>query len=126
MVVADVINVYTMDYILSEYGDNLLKYFNLLSKTGGTHAVEPYRFLVVGYIDEVLNSGMSAFITEEDYMAIDRLLNCLMGTCLMPFHEWQNTIAVGPKDLDEGVPIVNEYRTYVLAPESFTTVYRTE
>lgn len=115
-----------MDYILSEYGDNLLKYFKLLNNVGGTHAVEPYRFLIAGYLDEMLQSGMTAFITEEDYMAIDRLLNCMMGVCLMPFHVWQSTIAVSPKDLDEGVPIVNEYRTYVLAPESFTSVYRTE
>lgn len=115
------------DYILEEYGENLLnRYFKLLHAVGGTHAVEPYRFLIAGFIDEMLNSGMATFITEEDYMAIDKYLNCLMGTCLMPFHEWQNTIAMSSKDLDEGVPIVNEYRTYVLAPESFTTVYRTE
>ena len=115
-----------MDYILEEYGDNLLKYFRLLNSVGGSHAVEPYRFLITGFIDEILQSGMASFVTEDDYQAIDTLLNCMMGTCLMPFHEWQNTIAVGPRDLEEGVPIVNEYRTYVLAPESFTTVYRTE
>lgn len=88
--------------------------------------MEPYRFLIVGFIDEILQSGMASFVTEDDYMSLDTLLNCMMGTCLMPFHEWQSTIAVAPKDLEEGVPIVNEYRTYVLAPESFTTVYRTE
>ena len=115
------------DYILSEYGDNLLnRYFKLLQSVGGSHRAEPYRFLIAGFIDEMLNSGMAVFITENDYKCIDNLLNCLMGTCLMPFHEWQNTMAVAPRDLDEGVPIVNEYRTYVLAPESFTTVYRTE
>ena len=115
-----------MDYILQEYKDNLMNYFALLFKVGGTHAIEPYRFLVAGFIDEMLTSGMATFITECDYQAIDKLLNCMMGTCLMPFHEWQNTVAVSQRDLDEGVPIVNEYRTYVLAPESFTTVYRTE
>lgn len=115
-----------MDYILEEYGDNLLRYFKLLKNVGGTHAIEPYRFLIAGYLDEILRSGMAAFITECDYKAIDKLLNCMMGVCLMPFHEWQNSVAVAPKDLDEGVPIINEYRTYVLAPESFTSVYRTE
>lgn len=115
------------DYILSEYGDHLLnRYFKLLHAVGGTHAADPNRFLLAGYIDELLNSGMALFITEDDYMAIDKFLNCLMGTCLLPFHQWQSTIAVSPRDLDEGVPIINEYRTYVLAPESFTTVYRTE
>lgn len=114
------------DYILEEYGDNLLRYFELLRNIGGTHAIEPYRFLIAGFIDEMLRSGMASFITEEDYMCIDRLLNCMMGVCLMPFHKWNNTIASNEKDLDEGTPLITESRAYVLAPESFTSVYRTE
>lgn len=77
------------DYMLEEYGENLLRYFELLRNVGGTKALEPYRFLVIGFIDDLFNSGMSEYITECDYKAIDRLLNCWMGSCLMPFHIWK-------------------------------------
>lgn len=76
------------DYMLEEYGDNLMKYFELLRHVGGTKALEPYRFLVIGFIDDIFNSDMADYITECDYKAIDRLLNCWMGSCLMPYHLW--------------------------------------
>ena len=106
------------DYILREYGDTLLGYFRLLEKVGGTHAVEPYRFLVVGFIDEMLRSGLSQYITEEDYKALDRLLNCAMGVCLMPFHRWQHTTYINEKG-----PSPGNDSTYILAQESFSSVY---
>ena len=113
-----------MDYILEEYGDNLLKYFRLLNSVGGSHAVEPYRFLITGFIDEILQSGMASFVTEDDYQAIDTLLNCMMGTCLMPFHEWQNTIAVGPKDLEAGQSnIINPNLATVLSWKKFFFIF---
>lgn len=116
-----------MDYILEEYGENLLGYFELLRNVGGSHRCEPYRFLIAGFIDEILNSGMSLFVTEEDYKCIDRLLNCVMGTCLMPFHKWKGGAELNYKSLlDGGTVISTEDSEYLLAPDAYSQVYRTE
>lgn len=115
------------DYILEEYGDNLLQYFERLRFIGGSKACDPIRLFIAGYIDELLSSGMSTFITEEDYLAIDKALNCLMGVCILPFHEWQNVAELNSTFmLDSGTPITNEAGNYVLSPELYAQVYITE
>ena len=108
------------DYMLEEYGENLLKYFELLRNVGGSKAMEPYRFLVIGFIDDLFNSEMVEYITECDYKAIDRLLNCWMGTCLMPFHIWKEQKYV------RCIPLLLENETGLFANESGTSVLITE
>lgn len=114
------------DYILENYGDNLLNYFRVLSKTGRTALTEPFRFLVVGFLDELMNSSMAEYITECDYKAIARVLDCAMGVCLMPYHEWMNRGEVSTYSQTSSAIISTEGKQAVLAPESFTKVYRTE
>lgn len=103
-------------YILEEYKENLLKYFTLLRSVGGTHAIEPFRFLIIGFIDDIFNSEMSEWITEEDYKAIDRVVNCWMGTCLMPFHTWKSYKYI------RCIPLKLENNEELYATEDFTNV----
>ena len=115
------------EYILEEYGNNLLAYFERLRHLGASKPCEPIRLFIAGYIDELLSSGMSTFITEEDYLVIDKALNCLMGVCVLPFHEWQHSTDINSTFmLEEGTPITNEAITYVLSPEMYSQVYITE
>ena len=114
------------DYILKGYGDNLLHYYKVLSKTGRTHKPEPFRFLIVGFLDELMNSSMAPYITECDYKAVGKILDNAMGTCLMPYNDWKNSWKVNEHDQIAGFTISTEDRQTLLAPEFFTQVYITE
>lgn len=114
------------NYVLEHYGDNLLNYFKVLSKTGRTAKVEPFRFLIVGFLDELMNSSMSEYITEDDYKAIAKLLDNAMGVSLMPYYQWDNRGDVNTYNQTPGFTITTENGQYLLAPEFFTRVYRTE
>lgn len=114
------------NYILEHYGDNLLNYFNVLSKTGKTAKVEPFRFLIVGFLNELMNSSMAEYITECDYKAIAKILDTAMGVSLMPYYEWENRGDTNSFNQTPGFVITTENRQAFLAPEFFTRVYRTE
>lgn len=114
------------NYVLEHYGDDLLNYFNVLSKTGRTAKIEPFRFLIVGFLDELMNSSMSEYITECDYKAIAKILDAAMGVALMPYYQWSNRGEVNTYNQSPGFTISTENNQALLAPEFFTKVYRTE
>ena len=75
-----------MENILKEYPDNLNKYFDVLEKTGYTKPFEPFRLLIFGFLDEMLNGKYSEFITACDRKRINEFINSLSGNCMYPYH----------------------------------------
>ena len=114
------------DYILAEYGENLMHYYKVLSITGKTGKVEPFRFLVVGYLNELMNSSMAAYITQQDYKAISNVLEAAMGVPLMPYHKWIGRYDTNGYSQLESAAFGTEGGNALIAPEYFTQVYRTE
>lgn len=65
---------------------SITNYFNALASSGYKSDKETYKLLVLLFINELLDSSFSLYITEEDYKTIDNVLNCIYGSsCLIPF-----------------------------------------
>ena len=64
-------------------------YFKTLSTFGYKEYKEVNKLLVLLFIEELLRSSLSIYISEEDYKAITNILYCLFGsTCLIPYPEF--------------------------------------
>ncbi len=75
-----------------ETSDSVNRYFSLLSHTGYAHYDKVYNLLVMVFIEEILCGPMSEFITEEDYKVITKGINCLYGTCMIPYPSYRKGI----------------------------------
>lgn len=75
----------------TEQASNLLEeYFNILSQTGYYNYNSVYKILVFLFIDDILNTEMNTFITEEDYKLMTDILTCLYDSeCLIPYPEFK-------------------------------------
>ena len=70
--------------------DILDNYFNILSQTGYYKYSSVYKILVFLFIDDILNTEMNTFVTEEDYKLMVDILECLYGSeCLIPYPEFK-------------------------------------
>lgn len=68
------------------------KYFSLLSHTGYKPYTEVNNLLLYCFIEELLTGPMSFFVTEEDYKSIMNTLDCLYGTCMIPYPDYKNSV----------------------------------
>lgn len=71
--------------ITNDVYSSLMHYFETLKHTGYKSYNDVYSLIVYIFIEELLTGEMSFFITEKDYNAINKALNCLYGTCLIPY-----------------------------------------
>lgn len=85
-----------MDNITKITEKTLTKYFNVLSKLGYKSYNDVNKLLVLSFIEELLTSELSFFITEGDYRSITNAVYCLMGNnCLISlpsYPTWDNLI----------------------------------
>lgn len=65
--------------------DALNNYFSLLSHTGYKSYNEVYKLLVLSFIEEMISGNMKEYITEEDYKYISSMMECLYGSCMIPY-----------------------------------------
>lgn len=65
--------------------DALNNYFSLLSHTGYKSYNEVYKLLVLSFIEEMISGDMKEYITEEDYKYISSMMECLYGSCMIPY-----------------------------------------
>lgn len=65
--------------------DALNNYFSLLSHTGYKSYSEVYKLLVLSFIEEMISGDMKEYITEEDYKYISSTIECLYGSCMIPY-----------------------------------------
>lgn len=71
--------------------ESIEKYFNSISKTGYKSYTEVYKLLTFIFIEEILNGSMCKYITEEDYKILSNKLECLYGTCMIPYPKYKES-----------------------------------
>lgn len=73
-----------MDNVTNTANEALRRYFNALSKLGYKNYSDVAKLLVLLFIEELLTSEFSFYVTEEDYRSITNALYCIMGNnCLI-------------------------------------------
>ena len=82
--------------VTEQASDILENYFNILSQTGYYNYNSVYKILVFLFIDDLLNTEMNIYITEEDYNLIADILECQYSfECLIPYSEFnKNTNSI--------------------------------
>lgn len=88
-------------------------YYDVLENTGYIPYSQVYKLLVLSFIEEMLTEEMSEFISEKDYRSISKYLDCLYGTCLIPYRQYLKGIAVPTGDIIEHYRVTedNQLRT---------------
>lgn len=73
-----------MDNVTNIANESLSRYFNTLSKLGYKNYDDVTKLLVLLFIEELLTSELSLYVTESDYRSITNALYCIMGNnCLI-------------------------------------------
>lgn len=73
-----------MTNITNVANESLSRYFNALSKLGYKNHDDVTKLLVLLFIEELLTSELSLYVTENDYGSIINALYCIMGNnCLI-------------------------------------------
>lgn len=67
------------------------RYFSVLSHTGYKSYDEVYKLLVFSFIEELLYGPFAEFITEKDYNLIMKSVDCLYGSCMIPYPEYKRS-----------------------------------
>ena len=81
-----VLNVDVMDEMVY---DALSKYFTTLEKVGYVPYSDVYKLLVLNFYKDFVFNDYRGLITKDDYLLIERALNCLYGTtCLIPYPDY--------------------------------------
>ena len=65
--------------------NSLNNYFSLLSHTGYKSYSEVYKLLVLSFIEEMISGDIKEYLTEEDYKYISSAMECLYGSCIIPY-----------------------------------------
>lgn len=93
-----------MDEFTNDVYESLNKYFFTLSRVGYKSYTEVNKLLALIFIEEMLHGPMSQFITEDDYRTITDSLDCLYGSCMIPYPNYKASF--------DGIvyKVPNEYR----------------
>lgn len=67
------------------------RYFNTLTNTGYLPDYKVDTLLTYIIMEEILYGPLRFFVTEKDYKAISKVLNCVSGTCLIPYPDYLNS-----------------------------------
>lgn len=70
----------------------LKKYFSTISNIGYKSYGEVDKLLVFIFIEEILNGPMCAYVSEEDYKTLTDTLECMYGTCMIPYPSYKKGI----------------------------------
>ena len=73
-----------LDYLTKEVAGAVDRYISILSYVGYKSYCAVDRLLVYSFIEEILTKFSTA-VTEYDYNLIANVLNCLYGSCMIPF-----------------------------------------
>lgn len=68
--------------------DAIKRYYKTLSYIGSISQNECYKILVSLFLNDLVNSDLSFFVTEEDYDKIGRLYRNMLGGCIMPYDQF--------------------------------------
>lgn len=77
-----------LDITISEA---LNKFYKTLSYTGSVPAKTTKQLLLATYLRDFLED-YQGLINEEDYNAISKVLDCMYGTCYMPYSSYNKML----------------------------------
>lgn len=77
--------------LTNEVYDSVIRYFNTLSHTGYKSYSEVYELILFTFIEEMLYGPLSQFITDKDYNDINKAINCLYGSCMIPYPSYKKS-----------------------------------
>ena len=80
--------MFDLDVIISEA---LNKFYKTLSYTGNVSAKTTTQLLLATYLRDFLED-YQGLINEEDYNAISKVLDCMYGTCYMPYSSYNKML----------------------------------
>ena len=93
-------------------------YFQSLSVLGYRKQTDVDALIIYSFIEELLTGPMRVFITEDDYKAIGAALNCLQGTCLIPYQQYQGSSLFG--DFEVTAPRITEDNNIRVTEDNIT------
>lgn len=67
-------------------------YFSTLTYSGYKPYTEVDKLLVYSFVEELLTGPMSIYVTEDDYTSIINSLDCLYGTCTIPYPNYKRSM----------------------------------
>lgn len=73
--------------------ESIDRYYNSLKVLGYKPQKDVNTLLVLSFVNKLLSWDTANFITDKDYQSIDRALNCIYGSCLVPFPEYRNCLS---------------------------------
>lgn len=91
------------DTMTIEAYEALQSYFSHLSKTGYMRYDNVFRLLAFLFVDELIHSYNKVEISECDYVIIENFLQCLYGTCLLPYPEFLHNLPQLDSDSDPDI-----------------------
>lgn len=68
------------------------RYFNILPLTGYVPYDKVDRLVAYMFLEEILYGQFALFVNEKDYRTISHALDCLYGTCMIPFPDYRKGI----------------------------------
>lgn len=83
-------DVVVMD-LTNEAYNSITKYFSTLTYTGYKSDSEVFKLLVFIFVEELLYGPLSQFVTDKDYKIIKDAINCLYGSCMIPFPDYKRS-----------------------------------
>lgn len=93
-----------MNNVTNIANETLRRYFNSLSKLGYKNYSDVAKLLVLLFIEELLTSEFSFYVTEKDYRSIVNALYCIMGNnCLInlpSYTTWDSLFHDNPNYLE--------------------------
>lgn len=67
---------------------SITNYFNALATSGYKSYKETYKLILLLFIEELFDSSMGLYLTEDDYRTITNVLDCIYGSsCIIPIPE---------------------------------------
>lgn len=98
-------DVAVLDDLTKGVAQSFDNYMSLLGSIGYASQCAVNKLLVYSFIEEIFEK-FSTYITEEDYNILAEALNCLYGTCMIPYPYFINDDATS--DSTDFIPV--EYR----------------
>lgn len=90
-----------MDTELELY-NALIRYFHTLEHTGYYPYTDVYSIIVLDIIEYILNGNMSYYVSDDDYRELSEALECIYGSCLIPYRDYlQGTADKRDTDIDQ-------------------------
>lgn len=94
---------------MSSLNDSLLigyeKYYNNLVDNGFIGMNHVNRLIIAGFVNKAINGKYGVIPSDEQYAILDKLYQCAIGDCLVPYGKYCGDVTVNKIDLGNYVRV---------------------